>query len=89
MIKHSRKKVYILDKNVGILHANNAGALELAVLQVKVQLAATLGLALIGPIDRLTSFCAKRNGNNGTFAKRFRLETFNDIVNLGLHLMCM
>lgn len=88
MINHSRKKVYILDKDVGILHANNTRALELAALQVKVQLAATLGLTLIGPINRLTAFCAKGNRDNGTFAKGLRLETVNDIVNLGLHL-CM
>jgi hypothetical protein len=30
----------------------------------------------------------KRNGNNGTFAERFGLETINDVCDLGLHLSC-
>lgn len=86
VINQSGKKVNILDKNVCILHSDNAGTLELAILKIEMQFSTTLVLSLVLPIDSLASFRREWNRNNGSLAKWFRLETVNHIGNLMLHL---
>lgn len=82
VINHRCKKVNILNKDVRILHSNNASALEFTILQVEMQLSATLGLPLIRPINSLTAFRIKGNGDNGPLREGLRLETINHISNL-------
>jgi hypothetical protein len=81
--------VNVLDKNIRILHPHNPSALELIIFEVKVQFTATLGLALVVPIDRLTSLRGEGDGNNGAFRQGFRFEAINDVGNFGLHLLAV
>jgi hypothetical protein len=78
--------VYILDKNVGILHSYNTSTLELVVFQIEMKLSAALVLTGILPIDRGASLRGKGNGNDGSFTKWIHFQAVNDILNLVLHL---
>jgi len=87
VVNESRKEVDILDKDIGILHSNNPCALEFTLFQIKMKLTTTLVLALILPINIHASLHRKRDRNNGTLAKRLRLQTINDIGDLLFHAL--
>ncbi len=86
VINQDGKEMNVLDENIGILHPHNASALEFAIFQIKMQLTATLGLALIRPVDRGAAFSGEGDGDDPTFAQGFGFEAVNDIDNLFWHL---
>lgn len=83
------KEMNILHKDIGILHSDQTCALEFAVLDVKVQLTATLILSLIFPINRGTTNRRVGDGDDGTLTERFRLETIDDVSNLFGHTIAV
>ena len=69
MVNQGGKEVNVLYKYVCILHPNNAGALELSILQIQMKLTAALVLALVGPIHSLASLTVEWDRNHGTLGQ--------------------
>lgn len=89
MINKNREEMNVLDENVCVLHPNNSRALELPVLEVKVQLSAALILSLVGPIDHFAPLAIERNWDHGPFRERFRPEAVDHVGNLLLHALAV
>ena len=85
MVNQGGKEVNILYKYVCILHPNNAGALELSILQIQMKFTAALVLALVGPIHSLASLTVEWNRNYGTLGQWLRSQAINDVGNFLLH----
>ena len=64
VLEQCGEEVHVLWEDSRVLDPQEAGAAELAILDVEVQLAAALGLPRVVPVDVLAAFVVKRNGDH-------------------------
>jgi len=82
VLEQRREEVDILDEDVGVLHAHDAGALELAIFEVKVKLSAALVHTLVGPVVGLATDFAERKRDRRTLAQRLAAQALDRVANL-------
>mmetsp|Transcript_139057 Transcript_139057/g.444080 ORF Transcript_139057/g.444080 Transcript_139057/m.444080 type:complete len:216 (-) Transcript_139057:13-660(-) len=89
MLQQGGEEVYVLREDARILHAEDSGALQLAILNVQVELTAALGLTLIMPVHRLAAFGGERDRDDSSLRPRLGAQTIDDVVDLLLHAVAV
>mmetsp|Transcript_24405 Transcript_24405/g.69377 ORF Transcript_24405/g.69377 Transcript_24405/m.69377 type:complete len:230 (+) Transcript_24405:194-883(+) len=89
MLQQGGEEVYVLREDARILHAEDSGALQLAILNVQVELTAALGLTLIVPVHHLAAFGGERDRDDSSLRPRLGAQTIDDVVDLLLHAVAV